>query len=654
MHKKKDVPQKTLTGMIRVSQRGTGYFRLPKVVNKTGQKPAPTEAEIATNDLGTALHGDTVTVLLGKPGRFGPTAKVLEIIKRSKRGFAGELVKLKNEIVLKASDPRMYVQISIPEKFLNGGKLGDKVFVKIIRWTDMSQTPLGEVVKVLGRAGEHEAEMQGIILERGFDSSFPPDVERDAEKLKLEGIHDSEIKRRRDMRTVTTLTIDPADAKDFDDALSFRKLENGVIEVGIHIADVSHYVQPNTALDREALERATSVYLVDRTIPMLPEVLSNDLCSLNPGVDKLAMSAVFEIDMHGTVLKEWFGKTIINSDKRFSYEEAQHVLDAKAGPFYAELDTLNRIAKQLTNERISSGAILMESDEVKFRLDDTGKPIAVYIKQRGDTNKLIEEFMLLANKRVAAWGSHDKENRERVFIYRIHDEPDKEKIRMLKEYLKLLGYELREKNGRVAPHEFNKLFKELEGRAERDTIQSVVIRSMQKAIYSTKNLGHYGLAFEFYTHFTSPIRRYPDIVAHRLLQAYLEGIKIPRDQAAKYQQIAEHSSQREVEAADAERASVKYKQIEYMHERIGTIMDGIVTGLTEFGFYAAEITSRTEGMVRLRDMTEDYFTYDEKNFVLRGQKTGRMIRIGDKIRIKVISADVERQQVDYALVSDAA
>lgn len=652
MNKKKAHSPKTMTGMIRISQRGTGYFRLPKTDTPEGQRPAATDAEISFNDLGTALHGDIVEVAISGKGRNGPTAKVLSIKKRSKRGFAGELIMKKTESLLKPSDPRMYVEISIPEKFRNGAKPGDKIFVKIIKWTSMEHVPLGEVVKVLGKAGEHEAEMQGIILERGFDSSFPADVERDAEKLKKEGIHEDEIKRRRDMRGITTFTIDPEDAKDFDDALSFQKLENGKLEIGIHIADVSHYVRPGTALDREAIERATSVYLVDRTIPMLPEVLSNDLCSLNPNEDKLAMSAIFEMDMEGNISKEWFGKTIINSDKRFSYEGAQKVLDDKSGIFYEELDIMNKIAKKLTNERIKDGAILMETDEVKFKLDKFGKPLSVYIKQRGDTNKLIEEFMLLANRRVAKWGAQDSDKKDRVFIYRIHDEPDKEKIKALKAYLKLLGFDLRDKNGRVAPHEFNKLFKELEGRDERDTIQSVVIRSMQKAVYSTKNLGHYGLAFEFYTHFTSPIRRYPDIIAHRLLETYLQGVKLPKEKMAFYQEQAEHSSLREVEAAEAERASIKYKQIEYMAERIGNIMDGVVTGITEFGMYIAEKTTRAEGLVKLRDMTDDYYTYDSAKFVLRGQKTGRMIRIGDNLKIKVKSADVERQQIDYVLVPE--
>ena len=644
MHKNKVSPQESLSGIIRVSQRGTGYFRLP--VRSDG------DAEISYDDLGTALNGDTVKISLisGKSRNGGPRAKVLEISKRAKRGFAGELVKSGDNFALKASDPKMYTRLQIPKKSSGGAKLGDKVFVTLVKWDSMKSIPIGQVDRVLGRAGEHEAEMQGIILERGFESGFPTEVEREAEKIKHSPLSDAEIKRRRDMRHITTFTIDPEDAKDFDDALSFRKLENGNYEIGIHIADVSHYVVPGTQLDKEALERATSVYLVDRTIPMLPEILSNDLCSLNPNEDKLAMSAVFEIDLEGKVYKEWFGKTIINSDKRFTYENAQKVLDDKAGEFFEELDILNGIAKKLNAGRIKDGAILMETDEVKFKLDESGKPISVYIKVRGDTNKLIEEFMLLANRRVAKWGGKDKDGKDRVFIYRIHDEPDREKVKMLREYLKLLGFDINETKGVVKPHEWNRLFKDLEGRAERDTIQTTVIRSMQKAIYSTKNLGHYGLAFEFYTHFTSPIRRYPDIIAHRLLMDYIEGIKIPNTALGKYQGMSEHCSMREVEAAEAERASIKYKQMEYMAERIGMDFDGIVTGINDWGMYVAEKTTKSEGVVRLRDIPEDSFEYIEKKLMLVGAKTGKIMRIGDAVKIRVKNVDIEKQQIDYILV----
>ncbi len=630
---------KTITGTIKLSFKGTGYVRQEK----------GDDIEVPYDSLNTALHADTVKVLLSGRGR----GKVLEVLKRGKRGFAGELIRKEGDFLLKPSDAKMYTKIIIPKNDLNGAKVGDKVFVTISKWTMPKEMPLGKVERVLGLPGAHEAEMQGIILERGFDSTFPSELEDEAKRLKHAGIPESEIKKRRDFRKVTTFTIDPADAKDFDDALSFRKLPDGNnVEVGIHIADVSHYVVPKTPLDKEAFERATSVYLVDRTIPMLPEALSNDLCSLNPREDKLTMSAVFELDLNGNVLKEWFGKTIINSDKRFTYEEAQKVLDAKAGPFYDELNTLNLIAKKLTAARVQAGALLIDTEEIKFKLDATGKPLSVYIKERGDTNKLIEEFMLLANKRVAMFGSKDKTKKDRLFIYRIHDEPDKDKLANLKEYLKLLGYTLNERRGSVAPQEFNRLFKELSGKNEKGTIETAVVRSMQKAVYSTKNIGHFGLAFPFYTHFTSPIRRYPDIIAHRMLQTYLEGVKLPAELAHKYQSMAEHSTEREIEAAEAERASVKYKQVEYMSERVGEEFAGVISGMTEWGLYVAEKTTRAEGAIRLRDIKEDYFTYDEKNFVLRGKNSGRMLRIGDELKIRVKSVDLERQLIDYELVEN--
>lgn len=655
MHKRKNPSDqksgpasKTVTGIIKLSQRGTGYV---KMNDQKGPDGKPLDIEVGFDSLNMALHGDTVVVAMGGRTQLGKTkGKVVEVVRRAKRGFSGSIIDVRGELMLKPSDSRMYTYISIPQKSANGAKVGDKAFVKIIRWSGMEHKPLGEVVRVLGKAGEHEAEMQGIILERGFESEFPPEVEAEAERIKAEGVSPEEISKRRDMRGITTFTIDPEDAKDFDDALSFEKLPNGNFEIGVHIADVSHYVQPKTPLDNEALERATSVYLVDRTIPMLPEVLSNDLCSLNPNEDKLTMSAVFEMDINGKVVKDWFGRTIINSDKRFTYEEAQGVLDAGKGLYYDELNTLNQIAKKLTKGRIKEGAIMMETDEVKFKLDEHGKPVSVFIKQRGDTNKLIEEFMLLANKHVAKYGSKGSDGLDRVFLYRIHGEPDQEKIRALKEYLKLLGYELPEKNGKVPPKEFNRLFAELEGQNEQSTIQSVVVRSMQKAIYSVKNIGHYGLAFDFYTHFTSPIRRYPDIIAHRLLEDYLSGKKFTKERNASFEQMAEHCSMREVEAAEAERASVKYKQIEYMSERIGEEFDGVVTGFADWGMYVAEKTTRSEGAIRVRDMSGDLFVYNDKKMMLVGQKSGRIIRIGDELRIVVKAVDVEKQLIDYTLV----
>lgn len=635
--------KKTYIGTIRVSQRGTGYLSLIE---------ENASAEIAFKDLGTALHGDTVKISLigGKTRDDNFKAKVTEIRKRAKHGFSGMLIKDGKDFALKATDPRMYVKILIPKNKTNGAKVGDKIFVKITKWTDMQREPLGQVKKVLGSVGDNEAEMQGIILERGFESSFPPSVDAEAKKMKGVPISEKEIANRRDMRNITTFTIDPEDAKDFDDALSFKKLSSGNFEVGIHIADVSHYVRPGSILDKEALDRATSVYLVDRTIPMLPEVISNDLCSLNPNEDKLTMSAIFEIDIRGDIQKQWFGKTIINSNKRFSYEGAQKVLDDKSGEFFEELDTLNKIAKSLNAKRIKDGAILMETDEVKFKLDKNGKPISVFIKTRGDTNKLIEEFMLLANRRVAKFGSKTSNNKDRVFIYRVHDEPNKEKIETLIEYLKLLGFNLKSHKGVVKPEEFNRLFQELEERPERDSIQSSVIRSMQKAMYSTKNIGHYGLAFEFYTHFTSPIRRYPDIIAHRLLLDYLNGKKIPNEQAAKYEKMATHCSMREVEAAEAERASIKYKQLEYMMERVGQDFDGVITGITDWGIYVAEKTTRAEGVIRLCDVTESNFICDDKKMMLKDKDTDKILRVGDDLRIKLKNVNFEKQQIDYLLI----
>lgn len=628
--------ERTLTGNIRVSFKGTGYV---KNLEKTE------DFEIRFEDLNTATNGDLVKILITKNGR----GKVIEIIKRSKRGFSGVLRKNQKGFFVKPTDPKMYSNIDIPKKNLKGAEVEDKVFVTIEKWTNR-QNPIGKIEKVLGKSGNHEAEMQGIILEKGFNSSFPEEIEKEAQKLKSLKINDLEVKKRRDFRGTTTFTIDPDDAKDFDDALSFKKIKDGVYEIGIHIADVSHYLKPNTRLDKEALERATSVYLVDRTIPMLPEVLSNDLCSLNEKEDKLTFGAVFEMDTNGNILKEWFGKTIINSNKRFTYEEAQNILDSKSGLFFEELNTLNNIAKKLTEKRIKDGAITMETEEVKFKLDQDGKPISVKIKKRGDTNKLIEEFMLLANKHVALYGSKDKFKKDRVFIYRIHNEPDKEKIADLKEYLKLLGYSLNERRGTIPPEEFNRLFKELEGKNEKETVQTVVIRSMQKAIYSTKNLGHYGLAFPFYTHFTSPIRRYPDVIAHRLLEDYLNGKKIDSDKAGFYEKLMNHCTEREIEAAEAERSSIKYKQVEYMSSRIGQEFEGVITSLNEWVMYVSEKTTRSEGVVKISSIKTDSFTYDAKKMMLVSKNSSKIIRIGDEIKIKVLNVDVERQNIEYEFI----
>ncbi|NVN97327.1 VacB/RNase II family 3'-5' exoribonuclease, partial [Candidatus Nomurabacteria bacterium] len=492
-----------IEGIIAISHKGFGSVRV---------KGQDDPIEVDHSFLHTACHGDTVKVIL-HPRKSGltQTGEVAEILRRSKKGYSGVLEKENDTYFLVPSDLRMYADIVVPEKDLNGAKIGQKIFVIITEWKDAKKAPIGRVEKILGMPMEHNAEMEAIALEKGFSASFPTIVENEAKGIALRGITESDMRNRKDMRSATTFTIDPIDAKDFDDAISFVKLPNGHLEIGVHIADVSHYVRLNTPLDNEARSRGTSVYLVDRTIPMLPEELSNGLCSLNEAVDRLTFSAIFELDNEGKVYKEWFGETIINSNKRFTYENAQKILDDKKGTFYNELHTLNLIAKKLNKKRFDEGAIMLEQDEVKFKLDPKGVPVSVYTKSRGDTNKLVEEFMLLANRRVAEYMSSKKKGVQGVFLYRIHDLPNKDKMGDLANFLKKLGYHMKLKDGIIPAEEINALISKLEHNPLRDTVHSAIIRTMAKAIYSTKNIGHWGLGFKFYTHFTSPIRRYPDV-----------------------------------------------------------------------------------------------------------------------------------------------
>lgn len=629
----------TIEGIISITGKGIGYVR---------NKELPDSIEIDPAFLNTALHGDKVRVLLhGKTPHRELSGEIIEIIQRAKAGFAGVIEKDGNNYFLVPSDPKMYTDILIDADKLAGAKPGQKVFCVITDWKDPKKSPIGAVVEVLGAPRENDAEMRAIALEKGFRSSFPEDVEKEAELLLSEDM-ETAAQGRRDFRGVTTFTIDPEDAKDFDDALSVKKLDNGNYEIGIHIADVSHYVRPGTELDREAVKRQTSVYLVDRTIPMLPEVLSNDLCSLKPNIDRLTMSAVFELDMKGRVQSEWYGKTIIHSDKRFTYEEAQGVLTTGTGPYHDELVVLDMIAKELTKQRFEAGAISLDQEEVKFKLDANGVPIAVYKKLRQDTNKLIEEFMLLANRKVAEF--INKGEKERLFVYRIHDLPDKEKTANLTTFLKKLGYTVKTHDGIIPSSEINKLLESLEGKEERETIHTAIIRSMAKAVYSTKNIGHFGLAFEHYTHFTSPIRRYPDVIVHRLVEEYLRGRDIDKKHWESYERMSELASQREKEAADAERASVKYKQIEYMTFRIGQVFDGVITGVSEWGIYAEEKESKCEGMIRMKDLGDDFYELDEKHMRVIGKKTKKTFQIGDKVKIRVTNADLNKKVIDYAFV----
>jgi len=631
-------------GQINISHKGIGKVNL----RETGEV-----IEIEHNFLNTALHGDTVRVTL-HPYKSGDpqTGEVTQILRRANKGFSG-IIEMENGLYfLVPSDLRMYTDILIPKEKLNNAQIGQKVFVVITEWKDHKKSPIGEVAEVLGAPNEHNVEMKAIALEKGFSEIFPIEVLKEAEKLKQIGITKEETSKRRDMRDTLTFTIDPFDAKDFDDAISFKVLENDLYEVGVHIADVSHYVNIGSELDKEAYRRGTSVYLVDRTIPMLPEVLSNDLCSLKPDIDRLTFSIIFDIDKNGKIHKEWIGKTIINSDKRFSYEEAQNSIDDKDGLFHHELATLNNISKKLKKERFTNGAISLEQDEVKIILDQSGVPIEVVVKVRQDSNKMIEELMLLANRRIAEKMSIKKKGQaDNIFLYRIHDLPNKDKMQDLANFLKKLGYKLSLKNGIIPSEEINELIHKLEGSPLRDTVHTAIIRTMAKAIYSVKNIGHYGLAFKYYTHFTSPIRRYPDVVVHRILESNIMGKVIPNDKLKKYQDISLETSQREKEAAEAERSSIKYKQVEYMSARVGDIFNGIITGVTEWGLYIEEALTKCEGMAPIRSLENDYYIFDKKCMCITGKKHHKKYTLGDKVRFKVIKADMNRKTIDYQIIN---
>ena len=630
-----------LTGSISISARGTGYFR---------SDPKKDSIIIENEDLGTALHGDVVEINLDarRAGR-DQKGKVRKIVSRSKAGFAGTLRHSEGIYTLLADDQRMYRTITIPKEELNGGKAGEKVFVEITKWENAKDTPIGKVVKVLGMAGHNNAEMLGIALERGFSEDFPKDVLAEAHAYEKKGISEIDYTGRRDMRKVPTCTIDPYDAKDFDDALSIKTLESGDFEIGIHIADVSHYVRPSMALDREAFNRGTSVYLVDRTIPMLPEALSNDLCSLKPNVDRLAMSTIVTMSSSAHVKDVWYGKTVIHSIKRFSYEEAQEVLDKGEGPMLNELTTLNILAKKLLAKREASGTLILDTDEVKFELDKNGKPLRAFRKVRGDTHKLIEEFMLLANKKVAEVFKNS-EKRGGIGVYRIHGLPDSDKIADFTYLVEKLGYTV--PKGKMHPKLFTELLDTLAGAPEKDLITHVLIRSMAKAIYSTKNIGHFGLGFEDYTHFTSPIRRYPDLMVHRLLQAVLLHKPITTKEQKNFERMSMFASERERNAAEAERASIKYKQVEYMATRIGEIYTGVITGVIERGIFVEELETKSEGMIQLKDLTDDFYTLAEKDLSVIGKKTKKRYRVGDTVKIKVLRADLIDRVIDYGLVKE--
>lgn len=609
------------------------------------------DVRIATEDIGNALDGDTVKVAIYESPFGKLEGEVLEVIKRKTDEFAGIIQISKTHAFVITDNKKMYIDIYIPFEQIGKAQNGDKVLVKILEWHKAGKKPVGKVIKVLGKPGEHETEMHAIIAEYGLPYEFPKNVLRYVKTIPEE-ISPQEIAKRRDFRHVPTFTIDPEDAKDFDDALSIRKLENGNWEIGVHIADVSYYVKPNTLLDKEAYKRGTSVYLVDRTIPMLPERLSNNLCSLNPNTDRLTFSVVFEMDKDAYVINEWFGKTIIRSQRRFTYEEAQERIETAQGDFAQEIQTLNELAKKLSERRFKAGAIAFETPEVKFVLDEKGTPLAVKPKIRKEAHKLIEEFMLLANRKVAEFvfslGKGKKDTP--TMVYRIHEPPNPEKLETFAKFAARLGYKI-ETQGKKMSASFNKMTAQSEGKPEQSVLQNLAVRTMSKARYSTEPIGHFGLAFRHYTHFTSPIRRYPDLMVHRLLEHYLKSTKsVPKD---TYEEKCKHVSERERVAADAERASIKYKQVEFMKLKDdGRVWEGIVTGVTDFGFYVEIVETKCEGMVRLSDLTDDFYELDEANYRLIGRHTKKIIAFGDLVKVKVLQADLLKRTLDLMLVEE--
>ncbi len=639
-------PNEHLIGKIAVSGKGIGYFKIP------GQEEGTEDIEIDNTVLNTALNGDEVEIaLLPRVSGERLKAEVVRIIVRARETFVGT-VEVNGGIYIVPDDRRMYRDLVVkPENSMNA-KTGDKVQVQLLPWTDAKKNPEAKVLKVIGRKGEHNTEMEAIVLESGFENAFPADVVKEAEEIAAHerARMEEETKLRADLRGITTFTIDPFDAKDFDDAISVKDIGGGLYEIGVHIADVSHFVRPGGPLDAEARKRALSVYLVDRTIPMLPEVLSNDLCSLNPHVDRLAFSAIFTMDEEGNISKRWFGKSTINSDRRFTYEDAQEVLNNKSGDFAKELLLLNKIAYKLRAVKFAAGAIDFETTEVKFKLDENGKPISVYKKERLDTHKLVEDYMLLANREVAEFIYKSHKDKRGYSLYRIHDNPDPQKITDLAIFLKAMGFDLKNKEGVLTSKDINNLLSNIGDNPNADLIKTATIRSMSKAIYSTKNIGHFGLAFKFYTHFTSPIRRYPDLVIHRILEQELKGHPVGQDEFAKLERIAEDSSNREINASEAERNSIKYKQVEYMSSRIGQIFEGKISGVADFGIFVEEKETGCEGMVKLRDLGSDFYVLDKKNYAVIGEKTRKKFSLGDKVRFKVVAADMEKRALDYIFV----
>ncbi|KAF0132146.1 MAG: ribonuclease R [Bacteroidetes bacterium] len=630
-----------VTGRVDMKSTGKAYV----ITEKAGE-----DIFIAANNTGQALHDDQVKVyLFPKRKNHKTEGQIVEIIERRKTDYVGVISISKQFGFLVPDSNTMPVDIFVAKELLNNAKNGEKVIVRITEWPEESKNPFGEVIKVLGMPGDNNVEMQSILAEYNFPLEFPKEVEKEVEKMG-HGITEAEIARRRDFREVLTITVDPGDAKDFDDALSLRKLDNGNWEVGVHIADVAHYVHEGSSTDIEAQNRGTSIYLVDRTIPMLPEKLSNNICSLRPNEEKLCFAAVFEMNDEAEILNEWIGKTVIKSARRYAYEEVQTVIEGGEGDYKEEILVLHGLASKLRSMRMKAGSINFHSEEVKFILDETGKPIDTYVKVQQESHMLIEDFMLLANRTVAERiGKPLGKKKVKTFVYRIHDEPNPEKLNTFLQFIGKLGYSMNISTREKLVKSYNDLFKAVDGKGEKNLVETVAIRTMAKAEYSTTNIGHYGLAFKFYTHFTSPIRRYPDLIVHRLLERYLLENK-DTVSAENLEPVCKHASEMERRAAEMERESIKYKQAEYLSDKVGKVFEGLISGVSKWGIFVELKQSKCEGMVRYNEMPGDYYYLDEDNYRVIGQSFGKIYRLGDSVTIKVKKVDLARKKLDFVII----